>query len=362
MKTTMTAKVSVTRISTHARVHRTTDRPDLQALCAAAHDAPLDAARAASVWPDLTARAAGTLVKALRRMGLLGRGGTLTAAGERCRAAAQVVEVEEGQHHLWVAEHPLLGRRALHVERVGDDDRRRDDRGRDDDVIALSGDACDAHPRPSVLTGQELLVERVGPGDLAPAGRISPQTAATLTVDVDFDADRATWTLEGTLHGAREGQDFRTVPVRLELDTQALYARWEPDWSVERGRLLMGYDDDPSDPPFFRDWTYDPVTLPDGGTFRDVTVLGVPVAPLDDAEAARWALALWARRAAALDAPTRRDALTRDYAALVAGTPVAAVPAPALDALLQRLRADRARDAFWRVAAPHDLNPTEVIR
>ena len=42
MKTTMTAKVSVRRISTHARVHRTTDRPDLQAPCAAAHDAPGD--------------------------------------------------------------------------------------------------------------------------------------------------------------------------------------------------------------------------------------------------------------------------------------------------------------------------------
>ncbi len=361
MKTTMATKVSVTRISTHARVQRTTDRPDLQTLCAAAHDAPLDPARAATLWSDLTARAAGTLVKALGRMGLLDRTGSLTAAGERCRVAAQWVEIEEGQHHIWVAEHPILGRRALHVERVGED-RRGDDDGRGDDVTPLSVDACDARPHLSVLTGQELLVERVGPGDLAPAGRVSRQPAATLTVDVDFDADQATWTLEGTLHGAQEGDAFRTAPARLDLDTQALYAGWEPDWSVERGRLLMDYDDDPSDPPFFRDWTYDPVELPDGSTFHDVTVRGVPVAPRDATEAARWALARWARRVAALGAPTRRDALIRDYAALVDGTPVADVPEPDVAALLGRLRADRARDAFWRVAAPHDLNPTEVIR
>lgn len=358
MKTTMTARIEVRRVSTHARVQHTTARADLQALCVAASAAPLDAGRAAALWPELGARGAATLVKALRRMGLLGREGALTAAGVRCRDTAQVVVVEEGQHHLWVAEHPILGRRALHVERIGD----RDDAVRDEDVVALPAAVCDAEPARSVLTDAVLAVERIGPGDLAPAGRITPQSAATLTVDVDFVADRATWTLAGALHGAAAGQDFRTAPARLDLDTQALYARWEPDWSVERGRLLMDFDDDPSEPPFVRDWTYDPVTLPGGGTYHDVTVRGVPVGPSDATQAARWALALWARRVAALDGPTRGAPLARGYAALVADTPVAAVPAPPLGDLLDRLRRDGARDAFWRVAAPHDLNPTEVIR
>ena len=43
----------------------------------------------AALWPELGARGAATLVKALRRMGLLGPDGALTAAGARCRDTAQ---------------------------------------------------------------------------------------------------------------------------------------------------------------------------------------------------------------------------------------------------------------------------------
>lgn len=127
MRWTLTTELPVLRFSAAAEMAWLERRAELAALCRAAQQAggllgePLVAETLA-----LAPAGARNVVRYCCGLGLCDAQGHLSPAGVACAASGEAPVPEQGSYAFWGVEHPLLGQRLLHAERISTREQQRD--------------------------------------------------------------------------------------------------------------------------------------------------------------------------------------------------------------------------------------------
>ncbi len=367
MKATLTHELEVEHVTVFAELGFLERRPELGALCRAAqeHGEPLSPEVVGHVLPGLTPRAAGNVVAWCRSLALCDDHGGLTGLGREVARSDEAPVVEQGVFDLWLAQHPLLGSRILHVVRRYPD----------------AHDARFEAPEPlPARPDQGVVFRSVVDPDLryvlrdlpAPRGEVAcrrhPAATCSLRWELDFDADTDRWRLEGQLPAAHpprpllhpgESHGYRLSRALEHWDAETIeHGDWDPEralLAVPLERLTDGEQDS-----FSVGFEADEVEVPGIGRFGHWELDDVPVGPVDAGEAGRWALSRLGR---ALRSPRRyrgRAEVRQLFSDLVEGSPLDGFSAalPEHDALCA-LHADDP-PTWWALAAPVDLSPEPV--
>jgi len=361
MRAVLSTEIRVERVAVFAEMAFIERRPELGLVARAARTGgQLTPATVQAALPGLTDPGARNVVEWCRTLGLCDRQGGLTRLGEDVAATDEAPVPEQGVYDLWLAEHPLLGRRILAVERLAATRDQRfeliaplpiaPDRGVPFRSVVERGTRC-------VL--RDLPTNHGQPGCLVRDNRSSCRLRWTL----DFDGQTDQWQLDGSIGGA-ERRPIHHEHERDGLDLWRLAEAWGSGplaalghWQTNRRRLavpLKGLSDAEQDA-FRMTRTLPEVEVAGRGAWHDVTVEDLPIGPLNHDEAGRWARARLDRHIAARPAYRSRGELRRVFAELTEATPLEEHEPvlPAHDAMLADLR-DRPA-LFWSLAAAVDL-------
>lgn len=352
MKATLRDEVQVQPIAVFAEVGMLERRPEIQRLCqraAAQPDQRLTPAVCQQALPGLSATGAANLVRGCAAFDLCDLEGHLTQDGHEAAQSGLLSVPEQGIYRLWLAQHPLLGRRAIHIERLAVD-------GRDQDY-ALKDPPMRLSVRSvftSVINGTRfrLLREPI-------ACRIEPalRGRCTLRWEIDFAAQRSRFTLTGQLdEGIMITEQYEDAPV----DHAALLQRWtHGDWDEGAGLLRVPIAGLPeaAQESFRMDRALGDVEVPNKGRYRGVTLRAAPLGPADDDAAQRWAMLRFDRRCAARRGYLSKAERESLFAAAVADTPLTAFTPtlPSLDSLLAERERAGDRWGYFQLAASEDL-------
>lgn len=356
--------LDVHRFAAFAEMAVYVKRPEMQALCRTALKAggviTHEAVR--SVLPDASDVACRNIIDWCREIGLCDGQGGLTDAGEQAaRDDGEAPLLEQGVYAMWGVEHPVLGGRILHWERI------RIDRNDEGTPAPLPMTIDRREVWRSVITGKAFEVRDLPSGSEEPLGYTDPQHQSTCEFrwTIDFCAGTSQWVLAGRIAGGRDGDPgpIRSTPTDRPCDLRTLADRWmrqvnpaEGRWNQQHRRLDVAFKDtlDEAVRQTFRTTVQiDEVEGPDGDVYEDVRITEVPVGPASPDDARRWMLWRLSRR---LAEPGYRsiDALNADYAGVTEGTPLEAMTAaPEPEEILKEARSER--PVFWRVAAGLDL-------
>lgn len=365
MRCELIQPLDVHRFAAFAEMAVYVKRPEMQALCRAAQaiGGVITPEAVRSVLPDASNVAITNIIDWCREIGLCdGRGG-LTEAGEQAASAeGEAPLLEQGVYAMWGVEHPVLGSRILHWERI------RIDRSDEGTAAPLPMQVDRNRAWRSVITGKRFEVRDLPTGNSEPLGYTDPQhqSACEFRWAVDFHAGVSSWTLAGSIAGGREGNPgpIRSTPTDRPCDLRTLADRWmrgvapsEGRWNLQQRRLDVAFRDSLDDgvrQTFQTSVLLAEVEGPDEDFYEDVRVAAVPVGPATPEDARRWML--WRLRRRLSEAGYRSlDALNADYAAVTEGTPLEPMTtAPEPEEILKDARNDR--PVFWRVAAGLDLN------
>lgn len=320
-----------------------------------------DAVRAAV--PGLTDVGHRRLHEHCRDLKLVDAGGRLTEVGRGCARSGEVGIPEQGIYSFCVAEHPAFGRTILHMERETPDPR-------DYEVSDLVS-VANLVPRGETIwktlgaTNDRFGVQRlIAALKEPPKGRVEPAVGrAQMHWVLDLASGENERVLEGALSiGARETPFRIVLPPLPVAEVQALMGQWDAAWDSTRGLRAMDFDGQPK-AAFLRNIEFSSVGIPGEGTFERVTVTQVPVGPVDAEAAQVWADALHRDRLVGASSYLTAEAADAAFEAVVTATPLAPLGPmpPTVDELLDALadlRTRESRDAWWRVAAPADLEWT----
>lgn len=387
MKAELVCDIPVYRVAAFAEMAWLERRPELGLVCRAAQvrERRLNADAVRDALPGLSDAGARNVIAWCRDLGLCDAQGVLTELGDDVADTDEAPVPEQGAYDLWLAAHPLLGRRLLAAARWGSRDQLRP---RFEDIAPLPVVPPRGVVTRSALDPKERFVLRDLPTNHGQAGAIEQQTTSwcRLRWTLDFDRRVDSWTLEGELDAApratlsqgksRKKDADPTRPIaaeaesaRLDLDLVATmwgetvladYGRWDP---TDR-RLAVAFDglSDSEREAFSTSMELVAVSVPGVGRWRDVAVEGVPIGPRDGDDAQRWAMARFERALAAEPRYRTRADVRALFRELTEGTPLAPLGPrlPAHDALLGAPTDRETRERFWRLAAPVDLAPSQV--
>lgn len=363
MRVVLSCDVPVKHFAVFAEMAWLESRPELGMLCRAAqengHRIAPDTVRAA--LPGLSEVGAGNVVRWCQTLRLCDPGGGLTSLGEDVAATDEAPVPEQGVYGFWLAEHPVLGRRLLEVERLAS---RRDPRFELVEPLAVEPDREVVFR--SVLDPKQRFVLRDLPTNNGRVGIVPQTVGATcrLRWTLDFETERNEFHLDGRI-GARpivheaehENLDLWALVASWGAGPIASFGRWEP---VER-RLEMvfaGLTADEQDR-FVKTVRLRHVEVPGKGRYDDVTLEDVPIGPATATEAQRWAMARFARRLQTMPRYRSRSAIRDLFVELTEDT--ALKPhAPTLPSHEYCIGGDlhaRQPEVFWNLAAPVDLAP-----
>jgi hypothetical protein len=371
MKIDLEGELPVERFAVPAELAFLERRPELGILCRAARAAGgrITEERIAEILPGLGKGGVRNILAGCRHLGLCDDAHALTPLGLGAAESDEVPVPEQGVYDLWVADHPLLGRRILHAERLGPQ--------RGDPV--LPADALPIVPErerlfTSVLEPTLRLVLRDFPHDRAQlrCKRWPAPAPLALRWTWDMDAGQDRWELRGHLDAGtrRPPVEVRHGGESAGVDVWALFAELAGDclaagtWDRQQRRLAVsdaGLTAGEQDS-FCKRWDLAGAELRRHGSFQRARLDAVPIGPATAADAARWARARFDRR---LDGGTQalayqtRASVVGQWAGIVRDTPLAAF-APPVPAHEDLLRAAARPALFWSLAAPVDLAPVEV--
>ena len=364
MKTELSAPVKLWCISAFAEVAVVQRRPELQHLCRAAEEDGLTHEALRGAVPGLTDVGHRRLHEHCRDLKLVDASGRLTEAGRECARSGDVAIPEQGVYSFCVAEHTAFGRRVLHMQRETPDPRDFDTA----DIVPVTDlvPTGDGVWKGLGTNADRFAVRRLlGARKEPPKGRIEAAAGrASLRWVLDLVSGDNERVLEGSLKlGATETPFRVALPSLPTPDVQGLIGRWDPAWDGVRGLRAMTFDGHAKAgfDGFLRNLEFSSVVVPGEGTFQRVTVAQVPVGPVDGPAAQSWAEVLHRDRLIGAPGYVTEDVVDAEFEAVVKATPLAplAPTPPPLDELLDALAAagtKESRAAWWRVAAPADLD------
>lgn len=368
MRCELVRPLPVHRFAAFAELAMYVNRPELQALCK-------EACGAGGVLTDtvvrkVLARATDMAARNIRawchEIGLCDADGTLTSHGRRTAETGEAPILEQGVYAMWGTEHPVLGNRVLHVERV-----RIDHQDEPEPRPLPMVPDCGVYLQ-SCVSGQGFMVRALPTGEGEPLGfeDTGHGSSCQFHWTVDFDAGTSRWHLSGVLDGTTNGGEVSIRPRAIDRPSKVwdLAADWFGQvpvttgrWNTERHRLEIAFNEKLGERvlgEFRQDVLLERVDGPDGDTYENARVVGVPVAPRNASDARSWMLWRLRRR---LESPGYRsvDALNAEYLAVTDDTPLQdTTAAPSVPELLSVLESERA--LYWRVAAGADLDPAGV--
>lgn len=364
MRCDIVQPLDVHRFAVFAEMAEYVKRPEMQALCRSALKAGgfITPEAVRSVLPGASDVACKNIIDWSREIGLCDGRGALTEAGEQ--AASEEGEaplLEQGVYAMWGVEHPVLGGRVLHWERI------RIDRNDEGTPAPLPMTIDRRQVWRSVISGKGFEVRDLPSGNLEPLGYRDPERQSTCEFrwNLDFRAGASQWMLAGRIAGGRDGDPgpIRSTPTERKCDLPTLADRWmrqvnpaEGRWNLQHRRLDVGFKDTLDESvrlTFQTSVRLAEVEGPDDDVYEDVRITEVPVGPATSDDARRWMLWRLRRR---LTEPGYRssDSLNADYAAITEGTPLETMTsAPDPEEILREARNER--PVFWRIAAGLDL-------
>lgn len=361
MRVVLSTPVAVERVAVFAEMAWLERRPELGLLCGAARDAGgrITTALVQSVLPGLADAGARNVIAWCTTLALCDRQGALTQLGEGTAEQGEAPVPEQGVFDLWLAYHPLMGRRVLSADRLASTSDARFEA-----IAPLPFEPARGRVFRSVARPEERMIVRDLPG--ASKGALPRPTGARcrLRWTLDFDAGRDHWQLDGTLepkivikHDAEsDGIDLRRLADIWGAGPLASLGRWD----ATARRLMVALDglDDKAQESFEMPLTVPKLDVPERGSYEAVTIEAVPIGPSTSAVAQRWARGRLERRLGREPRYRSRDEVRRVFSEGVVGTPLEpwAPTLPAHVDLIGRSPAGQP-ERYWSLAAPVDLAP-----
>ncbi len=370
MRAVLTTEIAISRVAVFAEMAWMERRPELGFLCRAAreHGNRITTAVVQSALSGLPDAGANNVIAWCRTLGLCdGRGG-LTALGEDVADTDEAPVPEQGVYGLWLAQHPVLGRRVLAVERLA---ANRDQRFESIEPLAVDPDRGKVFR--SVLEAKERFMVRDLPTNHGQPGGLVGETRATcrLRWTLDFDQARDQWHLDGVIEAPQGNGKHAMRPMEHEpesdgLDLWNLASTWATGplssfgrWLADDRRLAVAFDGlvEGELDTFRKTLALRRVEIPGKGVYENVALEDVPVGPASAQDAQRWAMARFDRHLSAKPAYRSRAEIREQFAQLTEDTPLEtfAPTLPSHDDLLTQASKDPER--FWSLAAPVDLSP-----
>lgn len=373
MKCVLTTTIPVSRVAVFAEMAWMERRPELGLLCRAAreHGNRITTAVVQSALPGLPDAGANNVTAWCKMLGLCDASGGLSALGENVADTDEAPVPEQGVYDLWLAQHPVLGRRVLAVERLAS---KRDPRFESVEPLAVEPDR-DKMFR-SVHDGKERFMIRDLPSNHGQIGGLVSNTRATcrLRWTLDFDRSKDQWQIDGQIEAPQSNGKHAMQPIHHEpesegIDLWELVSAWAAgplssfgNWSVTERRLAIAFEGlaETELGSFRKPLSLRCVEIPGKGKYENVTLENVPLKPASPQDAQRWAMARFEHWFSKQSGYQSRTEIREQFAQLTEDTPLE-VFAPALpshDKLLTQ--ASKNPERFWSLAAPVDLAPFPV--
>ncbi len=370
MRCVLTTEIPVSRFAVFAEMAWMERRPELGLLCRAAreHGNRITTAVVQSALPGLSDAGANNVIAWCWMLGLCDVRGGLSVLGEGVADTDEAPVPEQGVYDLWLAEHPILGRRVLSVERLTSSQDQRFE-----PVEPLEVEPDRGKVFRSVLNGKDRYIVRDLPSNHVQPGGLSRNTRARcrLRWTLDFDQARDQWQLEGMIEapqgkGKPATQAMQHEPESVGLDLWSLASTWTTgplssfgQWQPDKRRLAVAFDrlTEGELETFRKTLALRRVEIPGKGAYENVSLEDVPVGPASPQDAQRWAMARFDRLLSTQPGYRSRAEVREQFAQLTEDTPLEAF-SPALpphnDLLAQ---ASKDPERFWSLAAPVDLAP-----
>lgn len=370
MRCVLTTDIPVSRVAAFAEMAWMVRRPELGLLCRTAreHGNRITTAVVQSALPGLPDAGANNVIAWCKVLGLCDARGGLMALGEDVADSDEAPEPEQGVYGMWLAEHPVLGRRVLAVERLASN---RDHRFESIEPLMVDPDRGKVFR--SVLNGKERFMVRDLPTNHGQPGGLVGDTRATcrLRWTLDFDQARDQWQLDGVIEAPQGNGKHAMRPMQHEpesdgLDLWNLASTWATGplssvgrWQAGERRLAVAFNSlaEAELDSFRKTVTLRRVEIPGKGAYDNVTLEDVPVGPASTQDAQRWAMARLERHLSVKPGYRSRAEVREQFAQLTEDTAleVFAPTLPSHDDLL--LQASKDPERFWSLAAPVDLSP-----
>jgi len=371
MKATLLSHIPVERVAVFAELAWIERRPELGILCRAAQGdgGRISSERVQSVLPGLRAAGANNVIAWCETLGLFNRGGVLTALGEEVARSNEAPVPEQGVYRLWLARHPVFGRRILALER-----RSSTPDLRFGELKPLPFEPERGVVFQSVVDPRERFVLRDLPTNHGQIRCIPGTTRATCQFQwrLDFDANRDEWQLDGTIESPQGAMThMKHDPESVGLDLWDLAAMWGAGpllkfgrWQPAARRLAVAFNglSEAEQDTFCKTLRLDQADVPDKGRYTDVIVEDVPIGPASADDAQRWTRSRFDRRLARKPAYRSRATVRQVFIELVQGTPLEQFQPvlPAHDDLVGGGLHAQDPALYWSLVAPVDLAPRTV--
>lgn len=371
MRVSLTTEIPVEYVSVFAEMAWLERRPELGLLCQQARKtgSRLLLATVQAVVPGLKDAGARNVIAWCKTLGLCDEHGCLTTLGEDVAAHQEAPIPEQGVYGLWLAQHPLMGRRILAVQRLSS---RAD--ARFESIVGLPIEPERKRVFQSVTDPKQRFLLRDLPSNNGQRGCVRGPANATckLKWSVDFESRQNQWQIDGTIAtGPPDITPITHTPESDELDLDALERAWGQGplaafgrWQVAERRLAVPFSGltEEEQESFTKTLQLPQVEVPGKGTYANVRLEAVPIGPAGTADAQKWAHARFIRCLDHKPAYRSRSEARRLFAELVEGTPLERLKPelPAHKALLEEQRVRKNMEQYWLLAAPVDLAPHPV--
>ena len=365
MKCVLSDDIRVDRFAAFAELAWLESRPELGALCRAAREAGrrVSTEVVQAALPGVSTAGAKNVVAWCNTLALCDASGGLTELGDKVADGDEAPVPEQGVFDFWTVSHPLLGQRALHVDRI-----TAANDGRFENITAIGSPPTKGVVfRSSVDPRNRFLVRAFLPEGGAPTGHRGSTTAhCRVRWTMDFDAGREHFTLDGAIDGKEAPRSIRHEAEQGVVDLAAVLLTWARGpmaafgrWDAALRRLAVPFDGLTADVQerFQKSLTLPAVEVSGRGSWKSVTLEEVPIGPATAADATRWAMARLDRRLREGRRYRTRGDVRTLFDSLVWATPLEAHE-PALSSHDQMLaQYATAPEVFWGLAAPMDLAP-----
>ena len=367
MRASLSTTVPVQRFAVLAEMAWLERRPELGLVCRVAgeHGDRITRDTVQTVLPGLSEAGADNVVGWCEVLGLCDASGSLSALGDDVGRTNEAPVPEQGVYDLWLAQHPVLGKRLLSAQRLAS---RRDPRFEAIEPLVVEPDRGVVFR--SVLDPRERFLVRDLPSNHGQVGVLPRPTQASceLRWDLDFEAEHDHWQLMGRIESAKALVVIRHEPEHDGIDPWAVIERWGEGplasfgrWDPELRRLhvsFAGLDDDSLER-FVLKLSLGAVEVPGKGHFGHAVLEDVPIGPATAEDAQLWAMARLWRRLAHEPRYRSRDDVRALFAELCQGTPLERhrPTLPSHETLIDGDLHARQPEVFWNLAAPVDLSP-----
>jgi hypothetical protein len=371
MRAVLSTKLPVEHFAVFAEMAWFDRRPELGELCRTAinQDDHLSAATVQAALPGLPEAGAHNVVLWCRMLGLCDPDGGLTELGRDVAATDLAPVPEQGVYGFWAADHPLLGRRILMVERLTSNrDHRFDAIGPLPMVPDRNVAFRSVAPPGDHFVLRDLPTQHKKPGCIPRPNH----TTCQLTWSMDFSTSQSSWQLSGRIGASRTSlAPIDHEPEEASLDLWRLMATWGADpltrvgqWSTDERRLAVALDglSAQEQDSFLKTVELKTVGVTGKGIYDTATLSDIPIGPSSDSDAQTWALSRLTRTLTDDHRYRSRDALRHLFADLTEGTPLEPfLPTlPGHQVLIGGTLYSKAPDVFWGLAAPVDLAPYPI--